>query len=312
MQKIIDFRSRPPFGSFVRDWIFRLDDVPGNPGLRTKYRNMGMDLPASLLRKSMDEFLKENERCGIVHSVVPLRVLPNLHNEDLVELLQTLPGRFTGFAGLRPVEDGLDKAMETVRTLVVDGPCTGIYMEPGLDPHPWLIDDESLFPLYELCQDHDVPLYILFGGVFHKNGAPDYDIYSPARIERLARAFPSLRILLSHACWPWTTHACAVAMNWENVWLSPDGFMIDHPGSQDYVTAANYRLQDKILFGSLYPSVPVEFAVKRYTALLRPEVREKIFYRNAVSFLKLEDDSARSRKDCSRSPHDGSTEKTRH
>ena len=83
-------------------------------------------------------------------------------------------------------------------------------------------------------------------------------------------------------------------------------------GWQDYVTAANYRLQDKILFGSLYPSVPVEFAVKRYTALLRPEVREKIFYRNAVSFLKLEDDSVRSRKDCSRSPHDGSTEKTRH
>ena len=61
-------------------------------------------------------------------------------------------------------------------------------------------------------------------------------------------------------------------MNWENVWLSPDGFMIDHPGSQDYVTAANYRLQDKILFGSLYPGVPLGYAVEKYRSLLREEV----------------------------------------
>lgn len=295
MQNIIDFRSRPPFGHFVRDWIFRLDDVPGNPGLRTKFQNMGMELPASLLRQSMDEFLKENERCGIVHSVVPLRVLTNLHNKDLIELFHVWPEHFTGFAGLRPFEDGLAKTLEEVRTCVIDGPCAGIYMEPGLDPHPWLVDDECLYPLYALCQEHDIPVYLLFGGVFHRNGAPDYDIYSPARIEKLARNFPKLRMLLSHACWPWTTYACAVAMNWENVWLSPDGFMIDHPGSQDYLAAANYRLQDKIIFGSLYPSVPVEYAVKKYMEMLRPEVWEKVFYRNAATFLKRENITLRSR-----------------
>ena len=100
------------------------------------------------------------------------------------------------------MEDGLAKTLEEVRTCVIDGPCAGIYMEPGLAPPPWLVDDECLYPLYTLCQELDILVSLLFGGVFHRNGVPDYDIYSPTRIEKLARTFPKLRILLSHACWP--------------------------------------------------------------------------------------------------------------
>ena len=88
MQEIMDFRCRPPFGNFLRDWIFRLEDMPGNPGLKTKFSRMGMELPPSLLKRSMQEFFRENEACGIVHSVVPLRVLPGLDNDDLAALLK--------------------------------------------------------------------------------------------------------------------------------------------------------------------------------------------------------------------------------
>ena len=38
---------------------FRLNDVPGNPGLKSNFRNMGMELPASLPRQSVDDFLKK-------------------------------------------------------------------------------------------------------------------------------------------------------------------------------------------------------------------------------------------------------------
>lgn len=295
MQRIIDFRCRPPFGNFTRDWIFELDDKPGNPGLRSKFSRMGMKLPPSLLKKSMETFFQENEVCGIVHSVVPLRKLPTLANDDLVSLLQAWPGLFSGFAGIQPVEDGIPTCLDTIRNFVFNGPCTGIYMEPGLDPQPWLVDDERFFPIFEMCQQQDIPICMLYGGVFHRPDTPDYEIYSPSRIERIARTFPRMRIALSHACWPFTAHACAVALNYENVWLSPDGFMIDHPGAQDYVVAANYRLQDKIIFGSLYPSVPTGFAVEKYKALLKPEVWDKVFFKNALAFLKRnEKDLARN------------------
>lgn len=36
--QIIDFRCRPPFDTLAKDWIFSLDDKPGNPGLRAKYK----------------------------------------------------------------------------------------------------------------------------------------------------------------------------------------------------------------------------------------------------------------------------------
>lgn len=285
MQTIIDFRCRPPFGRFVQDWIFRLDDAPGNPGLKSKFSRMGMEMPASLLKRSMTDFFRENEQCGITHSVVPLRLLPTQNNDDLAELLRAWPGRFTGFAGIQPLEHGIAASLENIRHFVADGPCAGVYMEPGLDPVPWMVDEERFFPIYELCQEQNIPLCLLFGGVFHRSSPPDYSLYSPVRIEHVARAFPRLRMALSHACWPWTAHACAVALNWENVWLSPDGFMIDHPGSQDYIVAANYRLQDKMIFGSLYPGVPTGYAVQRYKDMLRPEVRDRIFRKNAMNFL---------------------------
>lgn len=286
---IIDFRCRPPFGNLVRDWIFTLEDKPGNPGLATKYANMAMKLPESLIAKSMQVFLGECKAANISQSVVPLRKLPTQNNEDLVLLLESFPGQFMGFAGVQPVEDGINGSMDQIERYAVNGPCTGVYMEPGLDPHPWRVDDEtSVYPVYEFCEAHDLPVCLLYGGVFHRKNPPEYDFYNPARIERIANKFPKLRILLSHACWPFTAHACAVALNLENVWLSPDGFMIDHPGSADYVTGANYRLQNKIIFGSLYPSMPVEFAVKKYKELLRPEVWHKIFYENAKNFLKLD------------------------
>ena len=119
MQQIIDFRSRPPFGNFVHDWIFRLDDVPGNPGLKSKFQKMEMDLPNSLLQQSMDEFFVENERCGIIHSIIPMRILPNQNNNDLVELLTKWPDKFTGFAGLRPYEDGREQALADIQNLFV-------------------------------------------------------------------------------------------------------------------------------------------------------------------------------------------------
>lgn len=286
MIPIIDFRCRPPFKAFTNDWIFNMEDCPDSPGLKSKYLSMGMAIPASLCKKSMDEFFKENERCGIVHSVVPLRVLPGLDNDDLVQLLNEWPDRFTGFAGIQPSVEGIEKSLKNITDYALTGSCAGIYMEPGLDKNPWHVDDEKYFPIFELCEKNDIPVTLLFGGVFHKASPPLYSIYSPDRVEHLATAFPKLRILLSHACWPFTAHACAVALNWENIWLSPDGFMIDHPGSQDYVVAANYRLQDKIIFGSLYPSVPIEYSVSKYRELLRPEVHEKIFCRNALAFLR--------------------------
>lgn len=285
MQRIIDFRCRPPYKRFSTDWMFNLKDVPGHPGLQTKFRKLGVEMPASIEQRSMDLFLQEMDALNIEQAVVPIRKLPTLGNEDLLELLQEYPDRFIGFAGAQPLEDGIDETLTEIDRLIVHGSCTGLFMEPGLDPVPWNVDDEQFFPIYEKCERESIPICLLFGGVFHRLDAPDYSIYLPMKIEHIAKMFPKLRLALTHAAWPWTTAACAVAINYENVYLSPDGFMIRHPGARDYVEGANYRLQDKFIFGSLYPGLSMSYSVNAYQEMLRSEVWDQVFYQNAVRFI---------------------------
>lgn len=286
-QNIIDFRCRPPFGNFAADWMFNLEDVPGHPGLRTKFRKLDVEVPASIVEKSMKLFFAEMKEAGIGQAVVPLRKLSQLGNDDLVALLRAYPDKFIGFAGFQPVQDGIEQTLQDIERFVIQGPCTGVFMEPALDPIPWYVDEEQFYPIYEKCEREAIPLCFLFGGVFHRLDAPDYDIYLPKRIEHIARTFPKLHIALTHAGWPYVTETCAVAMNWENVYLSPDGFMIHHPGMQDYIMGANYRLQDKFIFGSLYPGYPMKQAVESYKNMLRPEVWDQIFFENAKRFLGI-------------------------
>lgn len=284
--KIIDFRCRPPFGRFATDWMFNLDDNPGHPGLSSKFHKLEVKMPKSIEEKSMSVFLDEMNEAGIEKAVVPVRKLKTLGNEDLIQLINEYPDRFIGFAGAQPLKDGISQTMEDIDRYIVNGPCTGLFMEPGLDPVPWCIDDEQFFPIYEKCEQANIPMCLLFGGVFHRLDAPDYSIYLPMRVEHVSRIFPKLKIALTHAAWPWTIAACAVAINYENVFLSPDGFMIRHPGAADYIEGANYRLQDKFIFGSLYPGLSIEYSVRAYKQLLRPEVWKQVFYENAKRFLE--------------------------
>ncbi len=285
---IIDMRSRPPFGRYADQWVFNVEDSEKGMGLARKFANMDIPMPDSILHKSMQHYLREMDEAGIQKAVVPLRKSATLDNGDLLSLLNAWPDRFIGFIGVRPMADPMEQILREIDDLIVNGPCHGVIMEPGIDPVPWKMDDERVFPVYEKCEQEGIPLNILLGGVFHRPDAPDSGYYSPLLAEHVARVFPKLHILLSHAGWPWTVAACAAAINWDNIWLAPDSYLINHPGAQDYVVGANYRLQDKFLFGSTYPASPMQYTVDQCRVLIRQEVQEKFFYRNAEAFLNIQ------------------------
>jgi len=48
------------------------------------------------------------------------------------------------------------------------------------------------------------------------------------------------------------------------------------------------RLQDKVMFGSDYPSLPYERIMREWDELgYKPEIMEKVFHKNAEEFLGL-------------------------
>lgn len=283
--KIIDFRLRPPYGGFLNDWMFDLEDSAGHVGLIASYERKGYRLPASLKQKSMDALLQEMAHSEVTAAAVSVRKLPGLNNDDLEKLLEVYPGKFIGLAGIQP-NNNVENALKEIRRYVIDGMASCVFMEPGIDKDFWYVDDEQFYPIYETCQENDIPICFLFGGIFHRSHVGlDYEIYNPIHIEHILAAFPKLRIALSHAGLPWTTQACMCALNYENLYLSPDFYMQDAPGCQDYIVGANGVIQDKIIFGSCYPAAPIDAVVEGYKKVLKPEVYDKVFYKNALRFL---------------------------
>ncbi len=58
---------------------------------------------------------------------------------------------------------------------------------------------------------------------------------------------------------------------------------------QDYITAANTILADKIIFGSAFPCISLPDALKLYLEVgVKMESLPKILYDNAARFLGLE------------------------
>jgi hypothetical protein len=113
----------------------------------------------------------------------------------------------------------------------------------------------------------------------------------PEHIQRVALDFPQLTIIVGHACWPWTTQACALAMRCTNVYLMPEFYMHmpDMPGADDYVRAANSYLSHRMLYSSCYPTRPVEQALEDFRRLpIAPEAQENLLWHNGARLLGLD------------------------
>ena len=146
---IIDFRYRPPYGSYRETIMYR--DLER---ARRCSEAFGMTQSPAVAARDMEASLTEMDRAGIGMAVLAGRkVLPHIgivDNQDIVDLIHAYPGRFTGMAGVDP-SDG-PEAMEELERYVVGEGLRGIVMEPGLTKTPMFVEDERIFPLYERCQ----------------------------------------------------------------------------------------------------------------------------------------------------------------
>lgn len=251
---MIDFRYRPPYKSYCETIMYRdLNRTQKNSAA------FGMHVSQAVLDRDLDASIAEMDAAGIDLAVLAGRkVLPHIgivNNQDIAELIQDYPGRFVGLAGIDPTE--MDVAMAEMETWVEKGDMRGVVLEPGLTKQPMFIEDPTLFPIYEECIKLDVPVMLMVGS----NCGPNIHYSEPAHVEALAAAFPKLRIILAHGGWPWVTESIHLAYRYRNIYLLPDLYSFNAPGSAEYLAAANYILRDRMLFGSAYPYVALDEAV---------------------------------------------------
>lgn len=278
---ILDMRCRPPFGSFTELPLFNPWDGPFSTDRFCKA--FGCQHAESVQKKSVDLLLKEMKEAGIDRAVVPVRKKTDKDNETLAELVKTYPDIFIGSAGVDPL--GGESAITDIKKYVIDGPCTAIAMEPGMCKPPIFANDERIFPIYEYCEQNNVPLMLSYGGYV---GHVDMEYYHPKYLEPVAKTFPNLKIALIHGAWPWVTQVVHLTYRFDNIYLLPDIYALKSAGAWDYITAANYMLRDKFIFGSAYPVVDLKCAVDQYLSRLNEDVKEKVMRLNACKFLGIE------------------------
>ena len=110
--------------------------------------------------------------------------------------------------------------------------------------------------------------------------------YIAAIVQRYPQQFIGFAIIGAHPSWPWHEEMIATMQHKTNVFNDLSGW-VPKRIPETLLREAATRLQDRILFGSDYPFITPERWMKDFDALnsLKPEVREKIFWRNAQHLL---------------------------
>ena len=280
MDVIVDFRVRPPFGGYLNSNIY---------GERERtirmVRDQGYAPSQSLLGADWASFVQEAAEAGIDKCIVPGRFTTpsygQISNADQAAVASKSAGLCVSFAAVDvDAPDAVDQLTVAIEGLGL----AGLTLDPGFLSPARYPDDPIFERLYRRCSELRRPVAITSSG----HAGPDIGYADPVRIDRVAASFPDLPIVVVHAGWPWLPQIFGVAFRRPNVFLSPDMYMINMPGAQMYVEAANGVLSDRIFFGSSYPFIPMKEAVAYYSSLpFKSSVLPMVMGGNAARVLQL-------------------------
>jgi len=278
---IIDFRLRPPLAGFLKMALF----VETERRDRTT-RIHGFEPAASVREKSMSLLLQEMDRAGVSIGVVIGRNsgrYGSISNEDVADIIKAYPNRFVGAASIDPTHRAPACAQITA---AIKGGFRAINIEPGSYPVPMMVDDRRLYPIYAHCEDALVPVIIMAGG----SAGPDLSYTEPVHLDRVAADFPELKIVVSHGGWPWVHQVLHIAFRRPNLYMSPDMYLVNMPGMNDYLKAADGFLAERFIYGSSFPLCPAKGYLDWFNTLpIKPGNKERIMSRNALEFLNCPD-----------------------
>jgi hypothetical protein len=250
-------------------------------------------LDFSKLPISTGQILEEMEEAGVARAVIlgqdthatrnPAFKSYTLKNDEIAKLAGGSGDRLIPFAGVDP-NSGREAVSELKRAVKKLG-MRGLKVHSSANS-VFINDRKRMFPIYEFCQEAELPILIHTG----TTGLGDCEIkYSKTElIDEVCQGFPDLRVILAHFGWPWPEVAMAIALRNPNVYIDVSGWKPRYI-PQSVLSYLNGNLQDRFLFGTDYPMLRHKDWLDDYRAnlepRLKPEVGEKLLSRNAERLL---------------------------
>jgi predicted TIM-barrel fold metal-dependent hydrolase len=213
-------------------------------------------------------------------------------NDFIADYVARYPGRAVGFAAVDPNE--ADAPRELERSLTMLG-LRGLKLSPvyhGFDP--W---SPAAWRLYELADAFGVPVMFHMGGAYDPEAALEWG--SPLLLDRVGRAFPRLRMIVAHLGQPMMQETVMLMRKNPNVFADLSARF--HRPWQLYNglrSAIEYRVTDRLLFGSDFPVMTTDEAARTFRAindwgdgvrlpLIPPELIDAILYERPLELLGL-------------------------
>lgn len=227
----------------------------------------GIEIEASALRSRFlahlqdplcDELLAEMERSGIDHSVLLVPDFTYALSDCALtieesydrhrEVLDRHPGKFTVFGGVDPRwgDDGIALFEESLTSFGFGG--LKVYPPCGFSP-----GDPMMYPYYELCAHHQVPVLVHIGPT---SPVLSFANASPFDLEPAARAFPRVNFILAHGSAHFADECTMMCRYRPNVYLDFSSYQscgstASNNGSIKSI--ASRGINHKVLFGTDWP-----------------------------------------------------------
>ncbi len=154
-------------------------------------------------------------------------------------------------------------------------------------------NDRRFYPLWEKMAELKAPVLFHLGttgyGANQPGGAGIHLKYTEPipYLDDVAADFPDLTIVGAHPAWPWQEQMLAIVVHKTNVYMDISGWSPKY-FPESLKREVNGRLQDRVMFGSDHPFIPLERWLADFESEgYKPEVVEKVLYKNAQRILGI-------------------------
>jgi uncharacterized protein len=275
-------RSRP---SFLHDFYGATPGTKEYEIAKWLNRRVGSKNDEHFIRsKTINAFVDEVHEAGITQAVVVGRDIPGVRiPNDLIQEITLPHNELIGVGSVDPHANEIKETLAEIERAILTLGLSGINIEPGFGASPMGADDSSLYPIYDACNQLNVPVFLMSGPT-----SPSLEFTDPAAVGKIAKAFPALPIVCYHGFYPYVNEMIGVAFRYENVYVVPDMYIF-LPGGGLYIDAANGFMKDQLLFGTSYPFRAMQQTVDDFLQLgLKEEILDQVLYQNAKRLLQID------------------------
>lgn len=210
-------------------------------------------------------------------------------HDYVADIMRQYPGKFLGYAGYNPHKG--TRSLKVVRKALESQGYKGVVISPY--NHGIYADDRKYYPLYALCEEMEVPVWIHTSANYLTN--TEIQFGHPSHLEAPLIDFPKMPIIAGHGGWPWVNEMVLLLIKYDNCYADtsatrPRYIASANTGWDMFFNYMKHMTKYKIVFSSDWLSIaqPIQDFLKEIDEWkLKDEVKEKFMWQNANRIFRL-------------------------